>query len=404
MKRRTFIFIPFLIYLISCSNAQTSTRWRGPLGNGIYPDKDLLKEWPKEGPEILWYFEGLDKGHSSPVFANNQIYLSTMIESTGHIIVLDLKGNKLWGAPYGKEFTESYEGSRSTPVIVDDLLYMQTGYGKVVCMDAFLGDIKWEKDLFNDFDGKNIRWGITENMTVDNEKIYCTPGGKKNNVIALNRLNGDLIWSCKGKGEKSAYCSPILFDRGGKKILVTMTEGNILGIDADTGQLLWTYEQTNRWSVHANTPVYHEGGLFCFSGYGQGGVKLELNDDGTSVTKQWFSEPMDSRMGGAVLVDGFIYGSGDASRTWQCLDWKTGEQKYSSKAIAKGVTIYADGMLFCYSEKGELALAKADPSGFDIISKTKVTHGSAQHWAHPVINDGVLYVRHGDALIAYKIK
>jgi outer membrane protein assembly factor BamB len=109
-------------------------------------------------------------------------------------------------------------------------------------------------------------------------------------------------------------------------------------------------------------------------------------------------------MGGAVLVDGYIYGSGDASRTWQCLDWNTGEQKYSSKAIAKGVTIYADGMLYCYSERGELALVKADPSGFNIISKTKVTLGSEQHWAHPVINNGILYVRHGDALIAYKIK
>jgi outer membrane protein assembly factor BamB len=404
MKKTAFFCLISLIYLTSNSIAQTPTKWRGPSGNGIYPDKGLLKEWPTNGPEILWHFEGLDKGHSSPVFANNQIYMSTMIDSTGYIFVFDLAGKLLWKAEYGKEFIDSYEGSRSSPVVVDELMYMHTGYGKVVCMDADNGELKWIKDLFNDFDGKNIRWGITETMTVDGEKIYCTPGGKKNNVVALNRMNGDLIWSCEGKGEKSAYCSPTLFEKSGKKILVTMTTGNILGIDANNGQLLWSYEQTNKWSVHANTPLYHEGGLFCFSGYGQGGVKLVLNEDGTAVTKQWFSQPMDSRMGGAVLVDGYIYGSGDASRTWQCLDWNTGEQKYSSKAIAKGVTIYADGMLYCYSERGELALVKADPSGFNIISKTKVTLGSEQHWAHPVINNGILYVRHGDALIAYKIK
>ena len=112
---------------------------------------------------------------------------------------------------------------------------------------------------------------------------------------------------------------------------------------------------------------------------------------------------MDSRMGGAVLVDGYIYGSGD-SRVWTCFDWETGEEMYTSKEIGFGVLIAADGMLYCYSQKGELALVKPDPSAFTVISKTKVALGSEQHWAHPVIYDGVLYVRHGKALIAYKVK
>jgi hypothetical protein len=66
--------------------------------------------------------------------------------------------------------------------------------------------------------------------------------------------------------------------------------------------------------------------------------------------------------------------------------------------------IYADGMLYCYSERGELALVKADPAKFDLVSKTMVTKGSEQHWAHTMIHNGVLYLRHGKALIAYKIK
>lgn len=77
---------------------------------------------------------------------------------------------------------------------------------------------------------------------------------------------------------------------------------------------------------------------------------------------------------------------------------------YTSKEIGNGVVIYADGMLYCYSMQGELALVEADPAGFKVVSKTKVLLGSEQHWAHPVIYDGVLYVRHGKALIAYKVK
>jgi len=109
-------------------------------------------------------------------------------------------------------------------------------------------------------------------------------------------------------------------------------------------------------------------------------------------------------MGGMVLINGFLYGSGDVGREWRCINWKTGEEMYASTEIGKGVVIANEGMLYCYSERGELALVKANPKEFEVISKTKVTLGSAQHWAHPVINNGRLFVHHGNALIAYKIK
>ena len=109
-------------------------------------------------------------------------------------------------------------------------------------------------------------------------------------------------------------------------------------------------------------------------------------------------------MGGAVVVDGYIYMSGDKAREWRCIEWESGKEMYVSSELGKGVVIYADGMLYCYTDRGELALVKADPTGFKVVSKTKVTKGSEQHWAHPVIHEGVLYLRHGSALIAYKIK
>jgi outer membrane protein assembly factor BamB len=213
-----------------------------------------------------------------------------------------------------------------------------------------------------------------------------------------------LVWSSPGKGELSAYCTPLLVEFPSRKLLVTMTADHIIGLDAGNGELLWSHPQTNRWQVHANTPIYHDGGLFCFSGYGQGGVRLDLSADGSSIEKIWFNEKLDSRIGGMVLVDGFLYGSGDQNRQWRCVDWNTGEEKYAATDLGKGVTIYADGMLYCYSDRGELGLAEATPEGFNLISQTRVELGSGQHWSHPVIHDGRLFVRHGDALIAYRIK
>jgi len=168
--------------------------------------------------------------------------------------------------------------------------------------------------------------------------------------------------------------------------------------------MLWSYNQPNEWSVHANTPVYYKGSVFYFSGYGQGGGLLKLSEDGSSVKQVWFNKKLDSRMGGAVVQDGYLYMSGDKAREWRCIEWETGKEMYAATDVGKGVVILADGMLYLYSDRGELALVKANPSGFDVLSKTKVTHGSEQHWAHPMIQDGVLYLRHGKALIAYRVR
>ncbi len=404
MKKKLIIGIAVLMLIGVNLYAQEPSHWRGPEASGVYPDKELLDFWPEEGPEMIWHIDSMGKGFSSPVFANNKIYLTGVHEETGYIFIMDKNGNLLKKYSYGGEFTESYPGARSSVTLHGDLMYMMSGLGRLVCMEEANGEIKWENDLLSDFDGRNIRWGMTETVLIDGDVLYCTPGGEKNNVMAFNRHSGDQIWSTAGKSEKSAYCTPLLVDLSARKLLVTMTENHILGMDAKTGKLLWTYPQTNEWSVHANTPVYHDGALFCFSGYGQGGVNLKLSDDGSKVTKQWFDNTMDSRMGGAVIFDGHLYGSGDKSRIWFCADWATGNTTYTSKEIAKGVVILADDKLYCYSQRGELAMVKADPKEFKILGKTKVELGTEQHWAHPVINRGVLYVRHGEVLMAYNIQ
>lgn len=398
------IWMAIFITLCTLSSAQVATRWRGPGGNGVYPDRGLLREWPADGPEMAWHMDGLGEGHSSPVFANGKIYVTGMINRTGHVFVLSMDGRMIDKYPYGEDWHENYPGSRSSPTVAGDLIYVYSGQGKVVCMNAEDGRIQWSRNLFSDFDGRNITWGVTETLVVDGDTVYCTPGGSRDNVLALDRFNGHLLWSSRGKGDASAYCTPLLISLPSAKILVTHTANNIIGIDASDGKLLWSQGQTNQYAVHANTPLYHDGAVCCFSGYGRGSVMIELDDRGNKIKNRWSEKSMDSRMGGAVLVDGYIYGSGDYSRSWKCLDWQSGKQMYESTSVGNGTVISADGLLFCYSQRGELALVPADPNAFKVSGITRISMGSGQHWAHPVIHEGHLYIRHGDVLMAYKIK
>jgi outer membrane protein assembly factor BamB len=398
-----FVFAFLFVLLFHTLDAQEVTKWRSENSSGVYTVDKLLPQWPAAGPDILWSFDRLGKGFTSPAFANNKIYINGMIDEQAVLFVLDMNGKELQRFSYGKEFVDSYPGTRSTPTIAGDLAYLLTGNGLLVCFDLKAGKQLWSKDFQSQMDGKNINWGYTESLLVDGDKVFCTPGGKTNNVMALNRMTGATIWNCRGLGELSAYCTPLLIKLPARQILVTHTADHVLGIDANTGKLLWSSEHPNQYSIHPNTPIYKDGGILVFSGYGQGAEKLKLSADGSSITKEWNIKSFDSKMGGAVLIDGHVYGSGDKDRSWQCFDWETGKQEYSSIEVGKGVVISANQKLIGYTEKGELFLANANPSGLQVISKTKVMLGSEQHWAHPVINNGFLYVRHGNVLMACKI-
>lgn len=384
--------------------AQTPTKWRGPNQNGYYPDTGLLKEWPAGGPEILWQYDKLGEGFSSPAFGNDRIYVSGMEGRTGFVYALEQDGRLIWKAPYGAEFYESYPGSRGTPVIDGDRLYMLSGMGQLACLSSNSGQVLWRKDLFNEYGGRNTDWGLAETLLIYGDKLICTPGGRQHNIIALNKQNGELIWSSKAASDIPAYCSPLLISRGGRNLIVTHSADHVVAVDADDGEFLWSHPHPNRYSVHPNTPVYHDGLVFCFSGYGKGGPMLQLNEDGSQATQLWYSETLNSRMGGAVHLDGYLFGSGDSDREWQCIDWNTGKVMYESKEIGNGVVIAAEGLLYVYSQRGELALIKPESSAFRVISQTRISAGSGQHWAHPVIDNGRLFVRHGNALIAFKIR
>lgn len=384
--------------------SQMVNQWRGPARDGHYSAQNLLNEWPADGPVISWVFEGLGGGYSSPVILNGKIYVSGMEQGEGYVYVLNMDGSLDRKINYGPERSSDFPGSRVSPTIAGDQMYIASAYGKLLCYDLNTGRSLWQKDLFKDFDGGNIQWGYTENLIIDGHIIYCSPGGSRNNVVALNRHSGDLIWSSPGRGDLSAYCSPLLFEHGGRKILATHMANNIVGFDAATGQLLWSHPFVNEWAVHPNTPIYADGGIFFFSGYGRGGIKFMLNHDGSAITKAWETTTFDVQIEGAVWIDGFLYGAGQNNRFWFCVDWKTGENKWQARNIARGSALYADGKLYIYTERGELALVRPSPDEFKLLSQTRVRHGSEQHWAHPVLHNGVLYVRHGNALIAYQVK
>ena len=422
--RKVMRYLGLALLLVSGSvGAQSPYGWRGPERNGIYPETGLLKEWPKEGPKMLWETLEIGKGYSSPVIVGDRLYVTGMNEDETREVfyAFSLDGKMLYKTDYGKPWTDSYPETRTTPTIEDGKAYVISGSGEIVCLNTADGKEVWRVDGGTKFERNPGHWGTSECPLVFDGKLIYSPGGKKTTVVALDAATGETIWESEPLGEHSSYVSPLLIKRNAVSKIVGMTDMRVYGIDPANGKIEWTFDDlgpgkkelmSQGWEViSTNTPLYKDGCIFVCNGYNVGSFMLRLNEDASNAEFVWRNNDLDTHHGGFVLVDGTIYGSNwinNGQGNWVAVDWKTGETKYETAwpgGAGKGSIISADGMLYMYDERrGMVALARPNPEKLDIVSQFRINKGSGPHWAHLVINNGVLYVRHGEMLRAYAIK
>lgn len=412
MNRRIALFFTgCLVLLAGVGTLSAQSQWRGPNRDGIYHETNLLKEWPAEGPRLLWSYVGLGTGQGSVAVSGDRVFVTGIpdtLTAEGFLFKFDTKGKLLWQKSYGKDWVGIFPGARSTPTVVDDLVYVLSGNGSVHCLKAGDGETVWNIDFFTDLQADSVQFGYSESLLVCGDTLFCTPGGKTSNVVALNRYTGKKIWSSRAFGEQATYSSPILINHNGRRMLVNLTASSIIGLDAGSGEMYWRIHQFQDNKIHANTPVYDKGRIIVSSASrkdSSGLVMLQLSPDGKKAEIKWRNKELINLMGGLILKDGHIYSSAYLQPKWFCIDVETGATKYISKGLGGGPVIYADENFYCYSEKdGEMALAEATPDHFIIVSKFKVPLGTAEHWAHPVIEGKKLYLRHNEALMVYDVK
>ena len=178
---------------------------------------------------------------------------------------------------------------------------------------------------------------------------------------------------------------------------------NMLGIDTRDGNLLWSYKQEGEGvDCQVNTPICENGFIYSVAGNGNGAFKLKLSEDGSRITEIWKNGRCDNLMGGFIKVKDYMYTSGYEKRQYYVVE--TGEGKITdSVKFDRGTINYADGLLYLYNEKGQVGLFSPDGPQMRQISSFKVTKGTKAHFAHPVICGGILYIRHGRSLMAYKV-
>jgi outer membrane protein assembly factor BamB len=412
MYRKLFFLAALVIFVTLFAQAQADAQFRGPDRDGVYPGNNLLTSWPAEGPILLWSNNEIGNGYGPPAVTSDRIYVTGEIDSIGILFAFDLKGKLIWKSDYGREWVKTFQGSRSTPTVAGNLIYVCSGLGNLYCFDAADGNKKWSVDLIKDLHGNFTYHGHAESPLVDGNQVFLTPGGKDTNVVAFNRFTGKINWICNGRGDIPGYNSPIIIKLPALDILVTFTAYNMLGIDAKTGTVLWFHEQVNTpladrkpgmGDTHSNSALYENGDIFYVAGDGNCGVKLKLSDNGRQITQVWRNTGLDNFMGGFIKNGNRLYTGSDSKRDLISVDANTGEIIDSLK-IGNGSMAMADNMLYYYNQRGEMNLVKTGPEKMELVSKFKITNGTKEHFSHPVISNGVLYIRRGKSIMAYDIR
>jgi outer membrane protein assembly factor BamB len=383
--------------------------YRGPERDAKSTDSGLLESWPETGPKLLWSKTGLGAGYTQAIVADGMVYVTGSTENEGFVTALDLDGKPKWKKSYGPVFEGSrgrFAGARSAPTVHDGKLYVAGSGGHLVCFDAKTGKRVWSVDFFKAYGISQPRWGFSESVLVEGENVLLTTGGDYL-MVAFNKDKGTVAWKSKGIGDPASYCSPMVLTHGGTRQVVTMSHSNVVSIDPENGKLIWKHPFTGgRRSNHATTPVYADGRLFCSAGYGKGSEILRFAKDGKSVRLEHTLKVPDNHHGNVVLVDGLVFGTGhNNGGQWVCVELATGEIKWQERGIGKGSVSVAEGLLYCYAERGgQVALVRPSAKGFEIISSFTVKGGTGEHWSHPTIAGGRLWIRHGDALMVYDVK
>ncbi len=404
--------IPILVlfFLIACQPKQAEVyQFRGENRDGFYHGENLLTEWPEEGPEELWVYEGIGSGYGSPVVTEDRIYVTGVQDSMATLFSFDLSGSKIWEREFGNEWMVSFPGSRMAPTVVDSLIYVISGVGDMACFNIG-GDKKWSVNFLTDLHGQNNRFGLSQSPLVDGDVIYAAPGGKDTNFVAMDRFTGDIQWVGKALGEFATHCSPRMIERGERKIILTFSESSLLALDAADGNLLWNMELDTLGLIYPNTPIVEGDYLYSVSGAGNFGIKLKLNEDGSDYELIWKNKALDNLHGGFIKLGDYLITNGYRKQYLKTLNVNTG-LVVDSIRTGRGSIIYADSLLYLYDYRGYMHLISHEvgaenqdvPAKLTEISKFKVKHGTKEHFSHAVINKGVLYVRHGDALVAYNI-
>jgi outer membrane protein assembly factor BamB len=386
----------------------TWPQWRGPTRDGFVPSD---AKWPaslkKDVLRQTWRVE-LGPSYSGPIVAEDRVFVTETAKAKEEVVrALDRKtGKELWQVRWEGAmrvpFFAMANGSwiRATPAYDGESLFVAGMRDVLVCLNAKTGKENWRIDFVERLKTPLPSFGFVSSPLVIGEFVYVQAGGA---LRKINKRNGELIWDALADGGGmygSAFSSPYLATVAGKSQLLVQTRTKLAGVDADSGDVLWSREIAAFRGMNILTPTVVNDAVFTTSYGGRAQLLKVAADDGAyKVTPQW-DDNTQGYMSTPVIIDGHAYLHLKNQR-FTCINIATGERKWTTTPFGKYWSLVANGkIILALDERGELLLINATPEKFDLIDRREISDDST--WAHLAVTGDEVFVRELKAIAAYE--
>ncbi len=409
-----YFWFALLAMLPTLTRGEDWPQWRGPSRDGQYRGPS----WPESLDETslvqTWRVE-LEPSYSGPIVVGRRVFSTETIKAEKERVTAYDRdtGEKLWQTEWKGSLIVPFfawaNGSwiRATPACDGETLYVAGIRDVLVALDVATGEERWRVDFVEKYKTPVPAFGFVASPLIDGDSLYVQAAAA---VVKLNKRTGEVEWRAfkdEGGMNGSAFSSPIIATIGGVRQLVVQSREKLAGIALADGKVLWSQEVPAFRGMNIITPTIVDDLAFASSYGGKtNGFRITKRSNSGEeppfeVENVW-TEPSQGYMSSPLVIDGHAYVHLRNQR-FACFNLAEGIRTWTTEPFGKYWSLVArQDRILALDEKGELLLIAADPKGFKLLSRRKISSDSA--WAHLAIANGKLYIRELNALSVWEWK
>lgn len=387
------------ILLASAARGEDWPGFGGPGGNFRTSGQRLVTSWPESGPKVMWKRD-FPEGYSGLSVVKRKLYTMGREHGNEGVYCLDAAtGKTIWRHAYESSPLEKFDhtfgdGPRSTPLVHEGSVYAIGVAGLMHCLDAETGEVRWQRDLWKDFEVEPQYYGYASSPIHHDGKIIVLVGGKKAGVAALDPKTGETIWA--SRASVNSYSTPKVIRVGNEEHIVAFMDREVMGVDPKTGAAIWSFEHVNQYTQNVALPEWspEQRVLFVSSVMaGTKGVRIEKQRGKYQARELWKTDKIKMFNSTSFRVGDYVFGStGAMSPAFLFgLNMTTGEIRWRRRGFAKATGLLAGGLWILLDETGKLAIAAAAPGGVNVYAEASLLSEPA--WTPPTLVGGALFIR-----------
>ena len=392
--------------VVPVAAGQEWPQWRGPNRDGAVTSFREPAAWP-DALTRHWTVE-VGLGYATPLLVGDRIYMYTRQDDDEVMVAIDARdGSIIWRTSYPAPFdmfpatARHRAGPKSTPAFADGRLFTLGISGIVSAFSVETGRLLWQKPA----PSVQPRYHTAMSPVVDGNLVMFHVGGHNDGALtAFDVETGDIRWSVEGDGP--AYGSPMVFELGGTRQVVTFTQAHLVGVAVATGELLWRRPYTTPNDTTSQTPIlYRDTVIETGRTNGITAFRVVRRDDGWTTEDVWHTDEVSLHMSNGVVTDGVLFGLSHLnSGQYFGLDLETGQVLWRSdpRQAENAAIVRAGGTIFSLEDDAELIILRSSRTGFEPVKRYDVA--MSETWAQPTISGSRLFVKDISALSLWSLE